>query len=111
MSDTDGTQIRDRWDSLADTFVGIVFIAGVLFAISIWGWQIFSWLRTGEWTSLPFSEVFQRFAIDLSFIYNPRSWQGLAQVGRWVLATPMAVALPICGLLAARLVRAFISRQ
>lgn len=111
MSDTGSNQVRDIWDSLADNLVVIILIAGALFAISIWGWQIFDWLRTGEWTALPFSALFRYFEIDLSFVYNPSSWQGLAQVGRWILAVPMAVMLPVSSLLAAWLFRAFISSQ
>jgi len=80
---------------------GIVFIGPMLFALTVVGWQVTNYLKRGVWHELPFSIVFRWIGVDVSAVYAPNSWVGLANMSAWVLDTPMSVTLPLVVWLAA----------
>lgn len=80
---------------------GIAFIGPMLLALAVVGWQVTNYLKFGAWHELPFSIVFQWIGVDVSAVYAPNSWVGLANIGAWVLDTPMSVTLPLVLWLAA----------
>ena len=44
---------------------------------------------------MPLSKAFHYIGIDLTAVYYPRDWRGVAQVARWFLAWPMTICIPI----------------
>lgn len=101
--------IRDFWDRSGEVLVGASYLVGFMCAISIVGWQIFHWLKTSEWQPIPFLAAFTYFEIDLSSVYAPSSWFGLAKVLQWILDLPLAIALPVSLALSAHAWFAFVS--
>jgi hypothetical protein len=85
--------VKDFWDKSADWLLGVSVAAGFLAALGIVGWQGFSWLRTGTWTPLPLREAFDYFEVDLTRIYNPTDWYGLATIAQWFLDWPLAICV------------------
>lgn len=99
----------DFWDRAADAILTTVFLVGLLFAIAVVGWQTIGWLRTDQWTSFPFANALHMMNIDLSSVYEPQSWLGLARGTRWVLELPASFACPASVMVLAGLFKALVS--
>jgi hypothetical protein len=80
----------DFWDRTAGLFVVLAYCAAILFAIAVISWQFLHWLKTGQWTPVPLLTAFQFFKIDLSSVYSPHNWFGLARVTQWILNLPLS---------------------
>ena len=92
--------IRDRLrDSFASELVALSFVGAGLSFWAIIGWQTFTWLESGAWPELPLVTLFKFFEADLSFIYNPSDWYGIAKIAQWVLDLPLSVCIPLLILL------------
>jgi hypothetical protein len=99
----------DFWDRSADAVLVIAYGAAFLFGASLVGWQCFQWLRTSEWPPVPFRLALEFFNADLTSIYFPNSWLGLAKAAQWVLSLPLSLAGPACIVLVAHGWKAFVS--
>jgi hypothetical protein len=64
---------------------------GFVAIIIIWGWQVYHWLRTGHWYGLSVATSLAYFGVDLSPLYEPSQWEGIAKIGRWMLELPMVL--------------------
>ena len=66
-------------------------------AIGIVIWQIYTWAKTGAWIQLCFYDVLVYLKVcvgkDLSSIYNPQNWIGLAKIAQWFLNLPATLWL------------------
>lgn len=65
-------------------------------------WQAYVWAATGSWPDVPIAAAFLYFGFDLSAVYSPANWKGLAAVAQWLLGLPLAsvaLLLPGCFLL------------
>jgi cellulose synthase/poly-beta-1,6-N-acetylglucosamine synthase-like glycosyltransferase len=91
----------DFWDRSAGILLILAYLIGLLFAIATVGWQCLIWLKTGSWPSIPFLAAFQLFKVDLTLVYNPHSWFGLAKLTQWILNLPLSLTVPVCIVLAA----------
>lgn len=100
---------RDFWDRSADVLLVLAYAAALVIALLVVGWQVLHWLRLGEWHPLPFLALFEYLGWDLSRVYAPSSWVGLAKVFQLVLAVPLAIAMPIVVVVTAHLWRSFVS--
>lgn len=79
----------------------VVLIFGILLLVGLaaLGYQTVVWAKTGEWIPLPLAQAFIFFSIDLSPVYHPRDWKGVAGVAAWLLDLPLFLAAPITGFL------------
>ncbi len=61
------------------TFIVAIFVwGGLLGGLGIIGWQVYSYLRSGEWIGVSIITGLQN--IDMEWAHNPGSWVGLYQV-------------------------------
>ncbi len=100
---------KDFWDKSAEFIVISAYIFGFLCVPAILGWQIFHWLRTGVWIPLRMYEAFSYFGIDLTHIYTPSNWQGLAKIAQWLLDFPLVIGTPTILITAAYTWQTFVS--
>lgn len=101
-------EIKKKENTLASawaSFLTLVVIGGILAVVIIWSWQIYHWLRTGHWQGLSVQTSLDYLGIDLSPLYAPRKWVGIAKLGRWMLPLPM-VFEPIIAVVAAVVIAA-----
>lgn len=103
--------VKDIWDKVAHWLVVISFAVALLFSLGILGWQVFKWMRTGVWIPLPFSKAFEYFGADLSPIYYPSDWYGLAKIGQWILELPLSLCIPAIIIASALVVKGFVSTE
>ena len=99
----------DFWDRAADITLGTAFAVGLLFGLAVVGWQTFGWLKTDQWTSFPFASALHMINIDMSSVYEPKSWLGVARAARWVLELPASFACPASLIVLAGTFKAFVS--
>jgi hypothetical protein len=82
-----------------------ILMAGLLGAIGVFGYQIIIWLRSGEWTSLPFGVIFLYFEPDWfmatdGWLNNPQDWKGIHKIIEFILLKlPLSIGLFISGIL------------
>lgn len=69
----------------------------VAFGLSIFGIQIFLWMKTGAWNGVSIATAFWLFGLNLSTIYSPTDWKGLAAIVSWVLAFPLSLTVLLIG--------------
>lgn len=100
---------EDFWDKSAGLILGLAIFASLIFAAVVLGWQIYYWLRTSVWIPLPLAYAFDYIGIDLSSVYMPSSWQGLAEIAQWLLNLPMSLGVPTIGVLGALVLKTFVS--
>ena len=80
-------------------FSNLTISLGLFGALSlflyIFGGQILSWAKFGEWRPEPLSEWFEFLGADLDFIYSPTDWFGLTAVAAWLLDLPASIFVPL----------------
>jgi hypothetical protein len=72
---------------------GFWLYAGFLLVV-----QILNWARTGAWITVPFAELLIDLGVDLTPVYYPQDWVGLASIATWILNLPQILVLFVCGL-------------
>lgn len=87
------------------SFLVLIFGASLLFGAAVLGNQVFTWAKTGEWIAVPFAQAFTFYNVDLSSVYYPQDWKGLAGAAAWVLGLPLFVVAPVVGFVACVLLR------
>tara|TARA_B100000315_G_C14563677_1_gene581832 strand:+ start:966 stop:1439 length:474 start_codon:yes stop_codon:yes gene_type:complete len=82
-------------------FMSLIANLLIMGAIGIVIWQIYTWAKTGVWVSLCFYDVLVYLKVcvgkDLSSIYNPQNWIGLAKIVQWFLNLPAFLWLLVVG--------------
>ena len=76
----------------------------ILTSAFILGNQALDWLREGYWTPYPLIQLMLQLEYDMSAVYEPQEWIGLAAIAAWILDLPVAVALPAGGIIISLLV-------
>ena len=61
--------------------------------------QVYKWLKTALWISIPFSKAFEYLHFDLGFVQVPKDWHGLAMTVQFILEGPLSVCLILGGLI------------
>ena len=70
-----------------------IFSVGFLCSLLSIGYEIFVWLKTGEWLRLPFYSVFVWLNIDLFTPLQNIEWQGIKKIILWFLELPLSIGL------------------
>ncbi|MDP1683303.1 MAG: hypothetical protein Q8L39_16210 [Burkholderiales bacterium] len=100
---------KDFWDKSVEFLVPVAYVVGLLGALAILGWQVFYWLRTSIWIPVPLYEALAYLGIDITRVYMPTDWQGLAKVVQWLLDVPLTIAVPITFISLAHIWQAIVS--
>ena len=83
---------QERKENIRFRVIGLLFLAGIL----VLGFQVFVWLRSGEWLSIPLGIVMigldQNGALAL-WLSSPGSWYGLHEALMWILNLPLSLVL------------------
>ena len=66
----------------------MAFLFGAFSALTIVGWQIYGYLRSGDWVSISIIDVLNW--LEIAWAKNPQSWFGLYE-----LLTKMSFSLTI----------------
>lgn len=78
--------------------VGITIIScGLFVTVSILGYQLYHWLKHGEWLQLPFYKALQYFGIRFEKLLD-LDWQALQKSLFWVLEQPLAGVIGVTSL-------------
>ena len=75
----------------------IIALGAILGSIGVWAYQVYGWLRFGEWTPYPLINE-----LPYSFISSLENglaeWQGVAKIVAWFLSINLGVwLLPLWG--------------
>jgi len=87
--------MSEKTEEKLEITMAIIISFSVFLGLFIFGWQIYQWLRFGYWIKLPLSNGFEYFGIDLTSIYYPMDWRGVAKIIQWFLKWPLSLSLPI----------------
>jgi hypothetical protein len=82
--------IAEFQDKVTDISWGI-FSIGFLASLLSVGYEIFAWLKNGEWPRLPFYAVFAWLNLDPFSPVNSIEWQGIKKILVWCLELPLSV--------------------
>ncbi len=75
----------------------IIIGLGLIFTISILGYQFYHWLIIGEWLPLPFYKPLQYLGISFEGLLDLQ-WQGLQKTIFWILELPLAGIIGVSSL-------------
>jgi len=108
-----GIALSDYSDTVVVSVSTLLYIFAFLSMIGIFGWQIYTWLRTGTWQSLEFKLFFTYIDANklLTLIYNPTDWKGIAKFAKWIIESPLAIALPIFIFFIGQIISSFKSEE
>jgi hypothetical protein len=87
--------MADKEKEVLFSIIGTISIISIIVGISIFGWQIFTWLKNGYWVAIPLSIGLEYIGFSLSSIYFPSDWHGVMKIIRWFLNWPLSLCLPI----------------
>jgi len=88
-----------------------IFSVGFLCSLLSIGYEIFIWLKTGEWLHLSFYSVFVWLNIDLFAPLQKIEWQGIKKIFLWYLELPLSIGLIVTGAIFGGLFYAIFSRK
>lgn len=108
---TEKIEVQDFFDRSAETIVTFSYIVGVLIGLMIVGWQIFNWLQTNAWHPIPLKEAFDYCGVDLTAVYSPERWLGIANICQRLLSFPLSIGGPVFIFLVAHAWQLFVSNR
>jgi hypothetical protein len=86
---------KDATLELFSIAVGVTVVGLCACGAAVIGWQVLEWLRLGAWPVVTVQSLFNHF--DLA---RPESsWVGVQKIIDYVLASSLAAAFPVTGLL------------
>ena len=86
---------KDIWDNIADGQKTILVGTSIFIGVCILLWQVYYWLKTGIWNEMPLSVSINYLGLDLTYLYSPQNWKGVAKIARMLLDLPTSFVLPI----------------
>ena len=106
---------RERWGTFRIALGMWIFVLGfggsVLGGLGVFGVQIFLWAKSGTWVSVEFAELFLAIGVDLSPVFYPTDWIGVASVAKWFLELPLSLCLPVLGFAVFRILQGMIDGE
>lgn len=102
--------ITEFQDKVTDISWGIFSLGFFASLISV-GYEIFVWLKNGEWPHLSFYAVFMWLNLDPFTPVNKIEWQGIRKILLWCLELPLSIGLMGLSALLAYTFYAIFSRQ
>ncbi|WP_018880187.1 hypothetical protein [Thioalkalivibrio sp. ALE9] len=102
--------VEDVWDKAAAALVSIALIVGLLWFAGVLAFQVWHWLREGEWLPLPFRNALEFIGLDPPEPLQIEGWAGLSRVLEWAISLPMSVMVGLTVFFAAVLVNWLVRR-
>lgn len=87
---------KEYQQKISDISIGIFFIAFIA-SLSGIGYEVFVWLKNGEWLHLQFFVVFDWLKVDVFSFMEKIEWQGLKKIMVWYLELPLSLGLVATG--------------
>lgn len=84
-------------ETLTSWGVRFSLILSLIFGPFLLGFQLYLWAKNGEWHGASIATALEVMGFDLSFIYSPPDWKGLAIATTWLLTFPLSIAVPLTG--------------
>jgi hypothetical protein len=95
---TEDSNFKDKGPSLLISMIsGMIFSIGFFCGLLTIGYDVFVWLKTGEWMNTPFYSVFIWLNIDPFTPVHNISWQGIKKILLWFLEMPLFLMFMILG--------------
>lgn len=85
--------IAELHDKVIDILGGIFCIGFFVSILVSVGYEIFFWLKNGEWPHLRFYALFVWLNLDPLTPVNSIEWQGIKKILLWCLELPLCVGL------------------
>ena len=80
-------------------FGGIISLIGysiMLGAVIIFLYQVFAWLKLGQWVEIPFSTILSKIGISISDV-SQFQWKGVAKIFMWIYRQSSVFVMMILG--------------
>ena len=77
-------------------WVGLLGTVGFLFGVGVFIYQMYLWLRLGQWVPMPLSTVLVWFGFDYSSTTHI-AWMGVQKLVVWGLDLPLSVMSILTG--------------
>lgn len=87
------TEKTDPEEAIFETLMLPGFALAFLGPLAVIGFQIFYWLKTGDWFPLSFVDALDYIGIDASGLKYTSDWRGLARAVLWVLELPLSLTI------------------
>ncbi len=87
--------MADKSEDIKESIMVGVVVVAIICGVGIFAWQIYAWLKFGDWISIPLSTGLEIIGFDLTSIYHPPDWFGVMKIIRWFLDWPLSLCLPI----------------
>jgi hypothetical protein len=78
-------------------WVGLIGAFGFLAGVGVFLYQIYLWLKLGQWVSMPLSTMIVWLGFDFSSVTNI-TWIGIQKLVVWSLDLPLSIVSIIAGL-------------
>lgn len=85
----------ERTKTIEEWF-GLFAALGFFGSICLLGYQVFLWLREGQWTPIPISSVLGKLNIDYYSLVDI-SWAGAQKILVWLLDLPLSLGIFVFG--------------
>jgi hypothetical protein len=82
-------------EDTAENVFWLLAASGFFISLCITGLEFFMWLKYGHWPDNTLAVWLNWFNVDLSNIYYPSNWIGIAKIIKWFLSWPISVFLPV----------------
>lgn len=90
-------ELLDALEIISGLWASIICALSIIFGLSIFGIQIVLLAKTGNWNGVSVATVLRLIGFDLSSIYSPTDWKGLAILASWPLAFPLSLTALLFG--------------
>ena len=94
---TVGEYISRAVSGLMHAVLGLGLGATLLFAGFVFLFEALGWAKTGTWTYVRLADAFRYLQVDLTPVYQPSDWIGVASVAAFILALPLWLVVPMLG--------------
>lgn len=72
---------------------GLLMFAGFSGGLVLLAYQLYQWLRTGGWIEYPMAIFLLMLDVDLTPIYFPQDWKGIAAIVRFFIDSHAGLCL------------------
>jgi hypothetical protein len=72
---------------------------GLLAAFPVIAYQVYLWLKFGQWVPIPLVEALELSGINYLPVVNT-SWEGVQKIGVWIIRLPLSIVVFVLGCMA-----------
>lgn len=79
--------------------IGSVILSLPIAGLGTFLWQVYNWLKTGEWVSISVIDFLLWTGLDANWLHQPQSWIGVWKIFDWMPLSLGCVVLSVSLLL------------